>query len=200
MKLGLIGPAEDMSKLGDAIEFLLGEAEVDAIVYLGLDPAIEHVAQAWAAETSGSKFTERDFLEEVAAQAPQGNASAIDTLLAIDRTMEQLARIQRVPEAPARAIELLGDRFITLVWDKAVLAEEDIANSFVVAFGKSDRLLLKRFGPRIFFSPGPLDADRLAVLEADDDGIVLSIFSASGVPISREMLGGLASTRITVSA
>jgi len=199
MKLGLIGPATSGALLAEAIEFLLGEAEVESVVYLGLDDAIEEVARAWAADACGGVWTEPDFIEKVATLAPGASVAQLDELLSIDAARTQLGRIRRVVKPPARAIELLGDRFVTLVWDKAVLAEEDIANSFIIAYGKSDQLFLKRFGPRVFFSPGPLDKNRLAILEDDDEEFVISIFSASGVPLSQESLGGFGATRVTVS-
>jgi hypothetical protein len=97
---------------------------------------------------------------------------------------------------------MIGDRIVTLVWDKAVLQEEDIANSFFIAYGKSSKMLFKRFGPRYFFTPGPLSAEHIGVLEQDEEegGFILSVFSPAGVPISREVLQVRTSAKMSVMA
>ena len=182
MKIGLVGVAEGADDLlHEAIEFLMGDVGVDLLVYMGLD--------------------EDAFLSKVARSAPTGSVAELDALFEHDASLSQVAQIRRLPEPPARAIEMIGDKILTLVWDKAVLEEEDIANSFFTVYGKSKKMLFKKFGPRYFFTPGPLGEKHVAVLEEDDeDGFILNIFSPDGVPISREALQVRLSSKMTVSA
>ena len=65
-----------------------------------------------------------------------------------DAKLARLEFLRTLPPAPARAIEMIGDRIILAVHDKKVLDEEDIANAHVIVYGRSDEMLLKQFGPR----------------------------------------------------
>jgi len=47
--------------------------------------------------------------------------------------------VRRLPPPPARAIEMIDDRVVLLVHDKAVLDEEDIANAHLIVYGKRSR-------------------------------------------------------------
>jgi hypothetical protein len=198
MKIGLVGQADGGDgRLRDALDFLVKDADVDLVIYLGND---EHIASAAHAHARGSAVSDAAFLSRVAREAPRGNPQSLGALLDVEETAKRLDRIRRLPPPPARAIEMLGDRIVTLVWDKAVLGEEDIANSFVLVYGRSKELLFKRFGPRYFFTPGPLSGDRVAVLEqGEEDGFSLAVFTTAGVPITREALQARTSSKVMVS-
>jgi len=56
------------------------------------------------------------------------------------------------------------------VHDKGQLDAEDIANAFLVVYGRSKTVALNHFGPRTFFSPGPLKAGQVAIIERQRDG------------------------------
>ncbi len=201
MKIGLLGEAGgDEELLREAVDFMLGDVGAELVVYLGPDDAIVRVTQAWAEESVGGSPTLDAFLDRAARDAPEGDPLALDALLASDRAAERVTAVRRLPQPPARGIELIGGRIVTLVWDKAVLVEEDIANSFFVVYGKSDELLFRRFGPRYFFSPGPLRKRSVGVLEDDGDAIVLGVFSTEGVPILREQLAGRVGAKMMVSS
>lgn len=186
MKIGLIGPADgDPSRLEEATEFLLGDAGVDQAVYLGVDDAVDRIASAWAKDIGGGET----FLDAAARIAVRGSAEDIDGLLEADDQLRRLEAIRTVPAAPARAIEMIDDRIVLMVHDKAILDEEDIANATVIVYGKSPELLVKRFGPRCFFTPGPLRGGKLGLLEVDDEGRVsLAAYEISGAPLWRELL------------
>ena len=70
------------------------------------------------------------------------------------------------------------------------LDEEDIANAFLVVYGRSKACALNRFGPRTFFTPGPLKAGRIAVLEPEADGaLAIAQFNPhTGEPAGRDTL------------
>ncbi|MBC7171529.1 MAG: hypothetical protein H5U40_03835 [Polyangiaceae bacterium] len=198
MRIGLMGPADgDEAAFRDAAEFLLGDVSVDRVVYLGQDGVAARVAEAWAREVAGE--TGLSFEDRAAALAIDGSPEAIASLLRADLQARRIGSICTVPRGPARAVEMVDDRIMLLVHDKSVLDEEDIANASLVVYGQSKELLLKRFGPRYFFTPGPLRAQKVGVIEREDDGrIAVAAFSPSGVPLFREVLAGK-SVKLTVS-
>ena len=190
MKIGLIGPSEgDIAALREATEFLLSEAEADQIIYLGADDAMKRVTADWSADIMDGSSDPRAFLDRAAVLAQEGSPEDILHLLDADAKLKQLANIRTLPPSPSRAIEMLADRILLVVHDKGVLDEEDIANAHVIVYGKSDEILLKKFGSRHFFTPGPLAARKIAVIEiTEDESIALSVFDPSGESLWREPL------------
>jgi hypothetical protein len=198
MRIGLMGPAEgDEGAFRESAEFLLGDAAVDKVIYLGQDDVASRVAEAWAREIAGEGGL--TFEDRAAALAVSGSPDAIASLLRADVQVRRLAGICTLPSGPARAIEMLDDRIVLLVHDKSVLDEEDIANASVVVYGLGKEMLLKRFGHRYFFTPGPLRAQKVGVLEREDDGrIAVAGYDPKGAPLFREVLAGK-SVKLTVA-
>ena len=201
MKLGFVGPADgDRDLLREALEFLVSDVAVDQAVYLGLDDLVDHVVDAWAAEIAGDA-SDRAFLDRAVGLAREGSAAEIDELLARDAAVERLGCIRKLPPAPARAVEMVEDRFVTVVYDKSVLDEEDIANSTLLVYGKAKEAQLRKFGPRYFFTPGPLRGGKIGVVEAESEGhVVVAVFAPSGAPLWRETLQSRATTKVVVSS
>jgi hypothetical protein len=79
---------------------------------------------------------------------------------------------------------------VLFVHDKSLLDEEDIANAFLVVYGRSKACALNRFGPRSFYTPGPLKAGRIAVVEPGTDGslVVAQFNPQTGEPIGHDVL------------
>lgn len=193
MRIGLLGPADgDTDLLREAAEFLLGDCGVDEAVYLGNDDTAEKVAGTWAEQVMGGPATENAFLTEAARLALHGESGAIDELLSKDEELRRLSAIRCLPPPPARAVEVIDERVVLFVNDKALLDEEDIANAFLIVYGRAKETALNRFGPRTFFTPGPLRAGRVAMLEREADGsMALAQFDpATGEPAGREELVG----------
>jgi hypothetical protein len=192
MRVGIIGPAEDPQVLREACEFLLGDAGVEQAIYLGTDDTVDQVVSAWSAEMMGegdAEDAERAFLNRAARLAGSGTSAEIRALLEADAQLQRLRALHRLPPAPARAIEMVEDRIVIAVHDKAILDEEDIANAHVIVYGKSDQPVFKRFGPRCFFTPGPLGDRKVGILEVDRDGrTTVGLYEPSGVPLWRESL------------
>lgn len=192
MRIGLLGPAreEDRRALREAIEFLLGDADVDEAIYLGEDDGVvDRALEDWARELTAGEPSEASFLAQAAEVALSGSADAIEALLHADAWVARLARVRRLPPSPIRAVEMIADRIMLAVYDKSILDEEDIANAQLIVYGKSGEAQLKRFGPRYFLTPGPLGAGRVAVLELENDGQVsLALFETSGLPVWRETM------------
>lgn len=198
MRLGFVGPAAgDLDALRRAVEFLVDEAAVDQVIYLGNDDAADRIALD--ARLRIDRDGERTFEDRAAEIALRGSASDIETVVTADVELERLSALCSVPPAPSRAIEMLDDRIVLMVFDKTSLDEDDIANASVIVYGNSKEMLVKRFGQRAFFTPGPLAQDRVGILEHEEDGkLALSIFDTAGTPILRESLAQR-STKLTVS-
>lgn len=198
MRIGLIGPAEakrsaaspqGKDDLRRALEFLLVDADVQQAIYFGVDDSIDAVVGNWAGEIMGGAADEEAFLSRAAALAIDGTPEAIEGLLNADMFTRRLGLVRKLPQAPARAIEMLDKWIVLGVHDKAVLDEEDIANADVIVYGKADAPHLKRFGPRAFFTPGPLTAGNVGMLELMPDGqLEVSVYDLTGTPVWSETL------------
>ncbi|HJL16178.1 MAG TPA: hypothetical protein RMH99_11000 [Sandaracinaceae bacterium LLY-WYZ-13_1] len=191
MRIGLVGPANgDRQVLREALEFVLGDVDVDQAIYLGDDEeTVDAVLEAWREELFEGREPEGAFLDRAVELACEGSAEALEGLLTAEETARRLGRVRKMPPPPARAVEMLADRIFLAVHDKSVLDEEDIANSSLIVYGQSAEAQLKRFGPRYFLTPGPLSEDRVAVLELESDGKVsIALYEISGVPVWREKM------------
>lgn len=169
MRIGVVGPADKSRRqLRRGLALLMDDPDVRQIIYLGMDGAAREVAEAWSRE----RMSPEQFVMRGASLAENGTATEIAALLDEERSARRLQVIRRLPDPPARAIEML-DRWIVLaVHDKAVLDEDDIANAHIIVYGKSDSMSVKHFGPRCFFTPGPVAKGRVGRLELLSNGQV----------------------------
>jgi hypothetical protein len=167
------------------------------VVFLGDGAFLESVLSRWAVEVGlegGSTF-----LDRALAAALSEDARVIDRFLADDAGARRLLDVRRLPDPPARAVELLDDRIVLFVHDKAVLDEEDIANANLIVYGRAPEAQLRKFGKRAFFTPGPLAAGRVGLVESGAEGFTLSVYDVSGMPILRESLA-TATTKVMVTS
>ena len=178
MRLGFIGPAStDASALERAAKLLVVEYEVDQLIYLGEDDALREFVATHESETDGPGVE-----QQVARVAATGTPSDIEDVLRRLRGTRYLEKLRIAPRPPTRAMEMLDDRIVLIVRNKAVVGEEDVMNSNVVVYGDAEELMFKRFGPRCFFSPGPLDGGHLGILEDQSE--------AGGVELKAIHVGG----------
>jgi hypothetical protein len=197
MRIGLVGPGADApNELERALTMLLQDASVRHVLYLGDDDAVDPLVARW----SGRGLDEDALLSQAAALAVNGSADEIAALLDADRAARRPLAVRKLPEPPSRAIEML-DRFIVLgVHDKAVLDEDDIASAHIIVYGKSDGPSLRRFGPRSFFTPGPVRSGHVGFLSVETNGqCEVSIARLSGNVILRERLAA-PSAKVVVTA
>jgi hypothetical protein len=89
-------------------------------------------------------------------------------------------------------MEMLDDRIVLIVRNKSTIGEEDVINSNLVVYGDGSELMFKRFGPRCFFSPGPLDDGHVGVIDdqSETGGVVLEAIDVNGVLRWREPIQG----------
>jgi hypothetical protein len=178
MRLGFIGPAQtDAAALEQAAKLLICDFEVDTLIYLGEDDALREFVAAY--ESEDSDHTIERCVAEVAAT---GSAEDIKDVLQKLRGARYLGKLRVAPPSPRRAMEMLDDRIVLIVRNKSTIGEEDVINSNVVIYGDAQELMFKRFGPRCFFSPGPLDAGHVGLLDdrSEAGGVVLKAIDLSG--------------------
>ena len=188
MRLGFIGPAEtDTAALERAAKLLICDLEVDTLIYLGEDDALREFI---AAHTNGG--SEEPIEQQVAEVAATGSPEQITEVLRRLRGARYLGKLRVVPAPPIRAMEMLDDRIVLIVRNKSTIGEEDVINSNLVVYGDGNELMFKRFGPRCFFSPGPLDHGHVGVIDdqSETGGVVLEAIDVNGDLRWREPIQG----------
>jgi hypothetical protein len=183
MRLGVLGPANgNLRSLALAAHHLLDVEHADTVVYLASDDALDRVTKRWAQRIGGDDVLAGSLHHRAAERCVDATPEAIDAFVAIERSRARLARFVRLPDSPARALELVDGRAILLVHDKGVLDEDEIATAAVVVFGKSDVPVLTQLGGRTFLSTGPVDAleGGLALLDDEAGAIQIRMFDATG--------------------
>jgi hypothetical protein len=188
MRLGLIGPANtDTAALERAAKLLIVEYEVDQVIYLGEDDALREFVTAHESEGNGHPIE-----QQVARVAATGSPSDIEDVLVQLRGARYLEKLRVAPRPPTRAMEMLDDRIVLIVRNKTTLGEDDVVNSNVVIYGDARELMFKRFGPRCFFSPGPLAGGRLGLLDdrSEAGGVELRAIDIGGEILWMEPIQG----------
>jgi len=192
MRLGLLGPAGgDVGALGRGAEFLLNGARVHRAIYLGNDGALDRAVAAWARKLVGDDPSDEGAWARAADIALKGTPQQIDRFVATERARLRLKSLEALPtEQVSRTIEMVGDRVAVLIYDKSQLDEEDILAANILLFGKSDAPLIRKIGARWFVTPGPINAKGggLAVLDDEQDEVVVTIFDVAGKIAQREVL------------
>jgi hypothetical protein len=200
MRLGLLGPAEgNIAGLGKAAEFLLNAAKVDRAIYLGADDALESAVVTWAMRLVGRDPTDDGAWRRAATLAEGGPASEIDRFVRAERARLRLRALESLPSDVSRTIEMIGDRVAVLIFDKALLDEEDIFAANLILYGKSDAPLIKRVGARWFVTPGRIEATGgIAVLDDAKEDVVATLYDAEGRATLAETVSASRSTKMRV--
>jgi hypothetical protein len=201
MKLGLLGPAGgDLAALGRAAELLVSVAKVDRAIYLGPDDALERTVGAWAKRLVGDDPTETAMWRRATELAVAGSPAEIDGFVEKERARLALRVFESLPGGQARTIEMVGDRVAVLVYEKALLDEEDIFAANLILYGKSDQPVVRRIGARWFVTPGRIGSSGggACVLDDGGDDVVVTIYDDAGKARHREALTVVRSTKMRV--
>jgi hypothetical protein len=176
-----------MAALERAAKLLICELEADTVVYLGEDDALR---QFIATHTNDDG--EEPIEQQVAEVAATGSPDQIQEVLRRLRGARYLGKLRVVPAPPIRAMEMLDDRIVLIVRNKSTIGEEDVINSNLVVYGDGNELMFKRFGPRCFFSPGPLDDGHVGLVDdqSETGGVVLEAIDMNGDLRWREPIQG----------
>jgi len=178
MRLGFIGPAKsDVAALEHAAKLLICDLEVDTVVYLGEDLALREFITKHESDPNDFPLD-----QQVADVATHGGMEQIEEVLRKLRGARFLGKLRVAPPPPRRAMEMLDDRIALIVRNKSTIGEEDVINSNIVVYGDANELMFKRFGPRCFFSPGPLEGGHLGLLDdqSESGGVVLTAVKSDG--------------------
>jgi hypothetical protein len=188
MRLGFIGPAKtDAAALERAAKLLICDLEVDTVIYLGEDDALREFLAAHTNENNGESIE-----QQVAEVAATGSPDQIADVLRRLRGARYLGKLRVAPAPPTRAMEMLDDRIVLIVRNKSTIGEEDVINSNLVVYGDGIELMFKRFGPRCFFSPGPLDDGHVGLIDdqSETGAVVLEAIDMNGELRWREPIQG----------
>jgi len=198
MRMGFIGTALGATReLRQAIELFLDDPQLKQIVYLGDDDAITQVVSHFAHE----QLSEDEFLRRGVELACHGSADALRQLLEADRAAQRVSLLRRLPEPPALAIEMLDKWIVLAVHDKAVLEEDDVANAHVIVYGHAEEADYKRFGPRSFLTPGPLNKGLVGSVGLRQDGsLELNLLDLNGRTMRSESVSPAAVAKVVVAS
>lgn len=189
MRLGVLGPAQgDLPALARGAQHLLDEGHAERVIYVAEDDALDRVVEGWAQHLVGANPTAGALFDR-AARCATATPEAIDAFVASERARLRLQVLMSLPPGQ-RTIEILDGRVALFVFDKAALDEEDIVAASLLVFGKSPEPLIKRVGPRTFFSPGPIGSDGgRALLDDGQGGVRIEVMNSSGAVTAREIVG-----------
>jgi hypothetical protein len=191
MRLGLLGPANgDLVGLARCAEFLLKDARVARVIYLGADIALEDMVALWAESLVGPNPSDEGVWKRALVAAAGGSPDQIDAFVRAERARLRLKSLERLPPEELRTVEMFGDRVAVLIHDKALLDEEDIFSATFLVYGRSDGPLVKQIGPRWFLAPGPIGCPGGGAAALDDDGddVIATLYDADGRPSLTETL------------
>lgn len=189
LRVVVIGPAEnDVHTLSATLSRALADPGTRQVIYLGQDGAATRAVEAHRQLGLSQDL----FLAQAVELALSGSPEQVQSLLAAEARGRRLSAVRCLPEPPSRAVEMLERWILLAVFDKAVLDEDDIANTHVILYGKTEQPALARFGPRCFFSPGPLSGGHVGHLELQPNGdLYLQVRDLAGRILQSEVLAAI---------
>jgi len=201
MRFAVLGPANgDLAALEKGASLLLFEHQAEQVVYLGPDDALDRLVLDWARRLVGTDPSDEGIWERAAATCVSAPPAEIDRFIAAERRRERLKALKCLPVATSRTIELLEGRIAVLLYDKALLDEEDILPASLLIFGKSRDPLVRQVGSRTFVSPGELGPRSGVALFSDDSTgeISVSMYEPGGTRLDTHRLVAPRTGRFTV--
>lgn len=203
MRFAVLGPANgDLAALEKGASLLLFEHQAEEVIYLGPDDALDRLVLGWARRLVGSDPSDEGIWDRAAARCASARPDEIDRFLAAERKRQRLKSLKCIPAATSRTIEILEGRVAVLLYDKALLDEEDILPASLLIFGKSRDPLVRHVGSRTFVSPGELGGGKSGVaLFSDDAGtgeVSVAMYEPGGTMIESHPLAAHRTGRFTV--
>lgn len=187
MRVGLIGQGGTPELFERAFDFLVDRG-ADRVIYVAEDDLDQRFARrrlrALGCANAGELASTLEGLLD------EGSADDLFALVESTRKRDQLLRLSRIAPLPSRTLEVLDDRIVVFVHDKAILDEDDIASATLVVYGRG-AAAFRAFGPRAFLSPGPLSEAHVVVLDIENGGrIVATLVTLDGQEVWRETIAG----------
>jgi hypothetical protein len=198
MRLGVLGPANgDLPGLARAAQRLLDSLRAERVLYVGSDDALDRVVAGWARQIVGLDPSEHALFERAAGRCANATAVDIEAFVEAERARARLRVFASLPPFPKRTIELLDGRVVCLLFDKAMLDEEDILGASVIVFGKSSTPLVRRVGSRVFVAPGAISSQGgVVILDDDGGGIRIEVLDEAGAIVLEEHVTPTAKVRV----
>jgi hypothetical protein len=199
MRLALLGPAgDDKKSLESAARFVLEQLRVDRAVYLGVDGALDEVVSNWAKELVGEDPTQQGVWARALHACAEAPPEVIDEYLAAEQDRRALRAFESLPDVGTRAVEMLAGALAVMIYDKALLDEEDMLPARLLLFGKSRGPVVKQVGQRWFLSPGSFEEAGVMTLDDDADGISLTVYDKHLDVVRTEQLTVLRGAKLRV--
>lgn len=202
MRLAVLGPAEgNRAILQDRARFTMDRLSPDRILYLGIDGLLDEVVREWASEIVDGDPSDAAVWQRAVESCATSDHRTIDAFLHRERQRAALQKFVCLPHAQARTIEMFQGLLTVIIFDKALLDEEDILPATLLVFGKGTEPLVHRVGQRTFISPGPLShpLGGVALLAEEDGEIFVSIYGPGGDRLRHESVASLVrSAKLTV--
>jgi hypothetical protein len=184
MRFGLLGPCHgDLETLEKGARFLLFEREAEVVTYLGVDDALDRLVLAWARRLVGDDPSDHGIWDRAAAHCGTATSDRIDAFVTHERELSRLKALKCLPSAQVLTVEILEGRVAILLYDKALLDEEDILPASLLIFGNNADPMVRHVGARTFLCPGELGRGPggVALLSDSPSGeIDLAIFTPEG--------------------
>jgi hypothetical protein len=196
-----MGPANgDLAALEKGASLLLFEHHAEQVVYLGADDALDRLVLDWARRLVGADPSDEVVWDRAAVRCVSATPRQIDAFVAAERQRERLKALKCLPVATSRTIELLEGRIAVLLYDKALLDEEDILPASLLIFGKNREPLVRQVGSRTFVSPGELGPTSGIALFTDDEvgEINVTMYGPGGAKLETHQLVAPRTGRFTV--
>ena len=170
MRFAVLGPAnDDIVALEKGASLALFELEADPVIYLGPDDALDRLVLDWARRLVGPDPSEDGLWRRAAERCCAASPEQIDGFISAERRRERLKALRCLPVATSRTIEIVEGRVAVLLYDKALLDEEDILPASILIFGKSKGPVVRQVGSRMFISPGELGGGVGGIALLSDD-------------------------------
>ncbi len=199
MRLALLGPSGNGKQaLEAAARFVLEQLRVDRAVYLGVDGALDEVVSAWATELVGDDPTEVAVWARAYQACAEAPPETIDEYLSAEQERRALRTFESLPDGETRAVEMLGGALAVMIYDKALLDEEDMLPARLLFFGKSRSPVIKQVGQRWFLSPGSFDEAGLMTIDDDGDGLSLTLYDRNLDLVRSEQLSLNRNVKLTI--
>jgi predicted phosphodiesterase len=217
VKIGLAGDSFGNLEALDAAFDTLFAAGAERVFFLGgrqadVDAVLACRREAMAARQSvPAAEGDLDFLravegalgQRVAGRLPEDEAERLRRRLVC--VASAACAESRADAPPRKVFELMGGLICCLVHDKCDLARDDIENAAVIFHGNSATAALVTVGPRLFITPGQLRAvdsrgrpPTFALVGVGPEAVELTVFSAGGVELRREMAPLAARGKVSV--
>lgn len=201
MRFAVIGPANgDLQSLEKAAALMLFQEKAEQVVYLGADDALDRLVLDWARRLVGADPSDEGLWDRAAECCVSASAEIIDRYVEAERRRERLKALRCLPIATSRTIELLEGRVAVLLYDKALLDEEDILPASLLIFGKNREPLVRQVGSRTFVSPGELGPRSGVALFTDEPNgeISVAMYEPEGKCLEAHQLVAPRTGRFTV--